>query len=183
MKASVVVALTGIAGLLVACSDDGNGTGQGGYSPGVLANVAVSTGTGTSTKSSSQSSSGETSSQSSSSASSSSSNSASSTATGLLSEPLFPYCGCISDNLGSPGLCQDCWNSAVDPKGACGDLIAGCGSACTDMLDALSAECGMAATPGCLEDIAQLAPNNVDDFAAVLDCICNCAACDEETCM
>ena len=197
MKASVVVALTGIAGLLVACSDDGNGTGQGGYSPGVLANVAV--GTSATKASSTSTSTGEetTSTTTSSTTSSTASSTGASTSTGLISEPLFPYCGCITDNLSAAGLCQGCWDSAVAPKGACADLIAACGQACTDMLDALSTECGGAgdgggggggggvpmATPGCLQKVAQLHPNNVDDFAAVLDCICACPACDEEACM
>jgi hypothetical protein len=100
----------------------------------------------------------------------------------MLSEPLLPYCGCITDNLASPGLCQTCWQEAVADGGACFALLQDCGAACSQMLDALSTECGSAASPTCLEAVAMLAPNQVDDFEAVLACLCNCPGCDDGAC-
>jgi hypothetical protein len=98
-----------------------------------------------------------------------------------LNGPLLPYCGCITDNLGG-GLCTSCWETAIADGGACFQLIQDCGPACTAMLNDLPTECGMAATPACLETIAQTFPSQVDDFAAVLTCLCNCSFCDNAAC-
>jgi hypothetical protein len=182
MKALVVLALTGSIGVLAACGDDGNGTGAGGYTPGVIAQVAAGTGPKSSASSGSTSA-GETSSTTQASTAMSTARASNSASTGMISDPLLPFCGCITDNLSSIGLCQSCWDAAVAPKGPCDDLIMTCGQACSDMLDALSTECGMTATPACLEMVAAIAPNQVDDFAAVLQCICACPTCDNEACM
>jgi hypothetical protein len=101
----------------------------------------------------------------------------------MLNEPLLPYCGCITDNLGGVGLCTNCWDMAVAKGGGCEMVLQGCGTACQNMLDALATECQTQATPGCLQTIAEMAPNQVDDFAAVLQCLCACASCDNEACM
>lgn len=100
----------------------------------------------------------------------------------MLAEPLLPFCGCITDNLASVGLCQGCWNTAMGKGGACEQIIEDCGPACTQMLDALSTECGVLATPTCLEEVAAIEEDQIDDFAALLQCLCACPSCNNEAC-
>lgn len=100
-----------------------------------------------------------------------------------LAEPLLPYCGCITDNLLSVGLCRTCWDAAKGPGGTCEDIILACGPACNTFIDALDTSCTTdVATPACLDQAVQAAPDQVDDFAALLACLCNCQDCDSFEC-
>jgi hypothetical protein len=100
----------------------------------------------------------------------------------LLAEPLYPYCGCMTDNLASPGLCRACWDDRLSRGGACEAILLTCGTACSDFLDNLETECGPAADPTCLEAAVASFPNQVDDIEALLGCLCGCAECDTGIC-
>ena len=89
----------------------------------------------------------------------------------------------MTDNLASPGLCRACWEDRVAPGGQCEGVLNTCGLACATFLANLDAECGLAAEPTCLETLATDAGAQVDDVAALLQCLCGCPQCDVGACM